>query len=85
VTIAHRAAPEIGGIRLLCADAAPDPKPLTKPKRDVETAIEFSYRVPADGGKTKGDLETAVEDFLTASPPMGWLLIPVIPVILSTF
>jgi hypothetical protein len=54
-------------------------------KCDVETAIEFSYRVPADGGKTNCDLETAVEDFITASPPMGWLLIPVIPMILTTF
>ena len=53
VTIAHRAAPELGGLRSLCADAAPDPKPLTKPECDVETVIEFSYRVPADGERPK--------------------------------
>jgi hypothetical protein len=47
-TIAHQAAPEVGGLRSLCAG------PLAlrrrrKPECDIETAIEFFYRVPADG------------------------------------
>jgi len=70
VTIAHRRLRRLG-VRSLCAEAAPDPKPPAKLECDVETAIEFSYRVPADGGKTKGDLETAVEDFFNRVPADG--------------
>jgi len=48
--IAHQAAPEVGGLRSFWAG------PLAlrrrrKPECAVETAIEFSYRVPADGEK----------------------------------
>jgi hypothetical protein len=50
-TIAHQAAPEVGGLRSFWAG------PLAlrrrrKPECDIETAIEvFFYRVPADGEK----------------------------------
>ena len=78
-TIAHQAAPEVGGNRSLSAESTRHPK---GPKCDIETAIEFFYRVPADGEKTNRHLETA-RGFLTA--PMAWLPIPAMPVILSTF